>query len=152
MTGVALMGMSSAALAQETNRHPLTGLTSYDHYPHFNSSYHYGSKDRIDMQSAVSMQRYGRNKGRVFGTVVGAIAGGLIDKRGDSSKGMVLGGIAGGIIGQTVASEPRSYGSYMVRPLNGSAYEPKAVSIVTFNPKNVESWLAIKKKNSADKK
>lgn len=94
--------------AQETNRHPLFGTTGFDHYPHFNKSYHYGDLEFRKKQQQASMQKYGKNKGRVLGTLLGAVAGGLIDNDPLSAKGMVLGGMTGGIIGQTIVDDPQA--------------------------------------------
>lgn len=94
--------VSLTGAAQDTQPHPVSGTTSYDHYPHFNTSYYYGSLDRkVKLQDA-NMKRYGRNKGRLIGTITGVLAGALIDNNFDKRKGMVLGGITGGIIGQTL--------------------------------------------------
>lgn len=71
--------------------------------------------------TAFAKENCERNRsGRVIGTVagagVGAVAGGVIAKRGDSEVGAVIGGLAGAIIGNQVSKSKqdcsRAYGYY----------------------------------------
>ncbi|WND03109.1 glycine zipper domain-containing protein [Temperatibacter marinus] len=104
---------SAVASAQDRAYHPTLG-PGFDHYPHFGKSYYYGDLEKLQHMQAERSRLYGKHKGKVWGTLLGAAAGMIVAGDGDDVKGAVIGGIAGGMTGYLLVDQVDDHSSILL--------------------------------------